>query len=93
MQVYGTAETNSTFKQCIYEEKDAALDDYTFLMTNSAVYGAAFEIGAFSKIYGKRVIVYVQNGKKMDSMVGDWKRLRRGKHCAPWVFEFGGRFE
>ena len=64
MQVYGTAETNSTFQQYIYEEKDAALDDYTFLMTNSAVYGGAFEIDAFSKIYGKRVIVYVQNGKK-----------------------------
>ena len=64
MKVYGTAETNSTFQQYIYEEKDAALDDYTFLMTNSAVYGGAFEIDAFSKIYGKRVIVYVQNGKK-----------------------------
>ena len=63
MEVYGTAETNSTFQQYIYEEKDAALDDYTFLMTNSAVYGGAFEIGAFSKIFGKRVIVYVQNGK------------------------------
>ena len=43
MQVYGTAETNSTFQQFIFEEKGASLDDYTSLMMNSAVYGGAFE--------------------------------------------------
>ena len=93
MRVYGTAAENSTFVEYIFEEKHVSLDEYTSSMMDSEFYGGAFEIDAFSKIYGKRVIVYVQNGKKMDSMVGDWKRLRRGKHCAPWVFEFGGRFE
>ena len=50
MQMYGTAETNSTFQLFIYEEMGAALDDYTSLMMNSAEYGGAFEIDAFSKI-------------------------------------------
>ena len=80
--MYGTAETNSTFQQYIYEEKDAALDDYTFLMMNSAVYGGAFEIDAFSEIHGKRVIVYVQNGKKWTPWLVIGKIAARKTLCA-----------